>query len=200
MAVNKSRYWWAVLYPENMVEDWEEKIDELVQLPYCYIKHNKDVDIKSEHRKDHVHCIICWNSPTTYKHALNVFKELGTDSINTCQPCISIRHCYDYLIHDTEKCKKLGKHLYEEDERVAGNNFDIGAYEQISMKEKREILRELLALAVKSEVTNFADLTSNALTWDSLYFEIFVGYNSMFEKVCRGNYLKAEAKADKNKA
>ena len=199
MSVNKSRYWWAVLYEENMVEGWEDKIDDILQLPYCYIKHDKDTDKKSEHRKNHIHCLVAWNSPTTYKHALNVFKELGEKAVNTCQACICVRHCYDYLIHNTEKCKKQNKHLYDESERVEGNNFDIGAYEQISMKEKRELLKELLAFAVKSKITNFADFTAKALEWDSIYFEIFVGYNSMFEKVVRGNYLKAEAESEKKK-
>lgn len=32
---------------------------------------------------------------------------------------------YDYLIHDTDKCRKLGKHQYDPSERITGNGFDI---------------------------------------------------------------------------
>ena len=24
-VITSSRYWWAVMYPENMIDDWEEK-------------------------------------------------------------------------------------------------------------------------------------------------------------------------------
>ena len=37
-----AKYWWAVLYQENMRSDWEDKISELVQIPFAYCKHTKD--------------------------------------------------------------------------------------------------------------------------------------------------------------
>ena len=33
--IAKARYWWAVLYQENMRPDWRETIDDLLQLPYA---------------------------------------------------------------------------------------------------------------------------------------------------------------------
>ena len=47
----KARYWWAVLYQENMVDGWRDNIEELLQLPYAYCEHVADVDGKGEHRK-----------------------------------------------------------------------------------------------------------------------------------------------------
>lgn len=35
----KARYWWAVLYQENMVDGWRDNIEELLQLPYAYCDH-----------------------------------------------------------------------------------------------------------------------------------------------------------------
>ena len=58
----KNRYWWAVLYPENMRPDWETMIGDILQVPYCYCKHTTDTDQKSEHRKDHIHLIIAFNN------------------------------------------------------------------------------------------------------------------------------------------
>lgn len=46
----KARYWWAVLYQENMVDGWRDNIEELLQLPYAYCEHVADVDGKGEHR------------------------------------------------------------------------------------------------------------------------------------------------------
>lgn len=75
--INKARYWWAVLYPENMVPDWESRIGDIVQVPYAYAAHTLDKDSKSEHRKDHVHLILVFGNTTTYKHAMEVFNLLS---------------------------------------------------------------------------------------------------------------------------
>ena len=33
MSIAKSRTWATVLYPENMMKDWESKIGDILQLP-----------------------------------------------------------------------------------------------------------------------------------------------------------------------
>ena len=67
--INKARNWWAVLYPENMIEGWEDKIYRLLQVPFEYIIHDKDeVEIEEDvkqPRKVHVHLIIHYQNPTT---------------------------------------------------------------------------------------------------------------------------------------
>ena len=103
----KARYWWAVLYQENMVDGWRDNIEELLQLPYAYCEHVADVDGKGEHRKDRVHVIIVFGNTTTYKTAMSVFKRLGEKALNKCERVIDIRHCYDYLIHDTDSPSAL---------------------------------------------------------------------------------------------
>ena len=100
-TINKARYWVAVLYLENMVEGWRDKIDDVVEVPYAYCVHDMCRDLKSEHRKDHVHIILAFPNTTTYKHAMAVFDLLsapGRKALNTCKAVINIRSKYDYLI------------------------------------------------------------------------------------------------------
>lgn len=191
----KARYWWAVLYQENMVDGWRDNIEELLQLPYAYCEHVADVDGKGEHRKDHVHVIIVFGNTTTYKTAMSVFKRLGEKALSKCERVIDIRHCYDYLIHDTDKCRKLGKHQYDPSERITGNGFDIGNYEQISTAEKQHMLFELVGFIMCERFETINDFTAAALReFPEQYREIIVGYNSILERYCRGNYLNAERK------
>ena len=56
--IDKSRYWQAVCWLENMVDGWQDSIGDLLQLPYAYCIHDMDTDSMSEHRKNHVHIII----------------------------------------------------------------------------------------------------------------------------------------------
>lgn len=189
----KNRYWSGVLYPENMVDDWQDLIGDLLQLPYCYCIHHADLDSKSEHRKDHVHLIIVFNNTTTYKHALSVFNVLSSEgriAINTCKPIINIRSMYEYLIHNTETCRKLGKEEYAASERIAGNNFDIGNYEQVSLAEKNEVCKELCKLIVSENFIYFNEFFMYVCSnyEDGVYFDVLKSHSGLMERIIKGNY------------
>lgn len=190
---DKARYWVGVLYPENMLADWESKIFDLIQLPFAYCIHNLDKDSKSEHRKDHVHLIVVFPNTTTKKHALEVFDLLsapGKKALNTIQACVSIRGSYDYLIHDTEGCRKAGKDLYDKSARVLGNNFDIGCYEQISLEDKKKLRSELSRFILDNQIVNYMHFYTLVLSdFPEEYEEIACSYSAHFERLCKGNYL-----------
>ena len=195
--INKARFWTGVLYPENMREDWEVSIGDIVQHPYAYCKHTKDKDTKSEHRKDHVHIILAFPNTTTYKHAMSVFSLLsaeGKKALNTCEAVIGIRNVYDYLIHDTETCRKQGKEQYEPSERITGNNFDIGAYEQLGTAEKNEMFLEMGQAIREYGFTNYMDFYEFVVdTYEDInYIEVMRCYSGHFERMTRGNYQRWE--------
>lgn len=191
----KARYWVAVLYPENMINDWELKIGDILEFPYCYCIHDKDHTSKDdEDRKTHIHCILCFNNTTTYKKALSMFNKLSKDGcqcVNTIQDVANIRNMYNYLIHDTETCKKQDKYLYSPSDRVCGNNFDIGCFEQISNDEKKQIRYEIEEIIRDKGFMNYNDLyyyvSDNC---DSLYKEVFTSFSGHFERLTKGNYQK----------
>ena len=195
--INKARFWTGVLYPENMKENWKDSIGDTLQYPYAYCQHSQDKDSKSEHRKDHVHLIVAFPNTTTYKHALDVMDQLsaeGKKAINTCEAVIGIRNVYDYLIHDTEDCRKQGKEQYDPSERITGNNFDIGAYEQLGAAEKNEIFLELGEVICKQGFTNYMDFYAYVVdTYDDMnYIEVLRSYSSHFDRLTRGNYHRWE--------
>ena len=198
--IDKARFWTAVLYPENMRESWETDIGDVLQYPFAYCKHTQDKDSKSVHRKDHVHVILAFPNTTTYKHAMSVFDQLsaeGRKALNKCEAVIGIRNVYDYLIHDTETCRKQGKELYDAAERITGNNFDIGAYEQIGATEKNEIFLELGNAIRTNRFTNYMDFYAFVVdTYEDInYIEIMRTYSSHFERLTKGNYQKVEQQA-----
>lgn len=192
--IDKSRYWQAVCWIENMVDGWQESIGDLLQLPYAYCIHDMDTDSKSEHRKNHVHIIIVFPNTTTYKHALNVFSQLnrpGAVCVNTCQACIGMRHCYDYLIHDTDDCRTKGKYQYPRSCRVEGNCFDIGLYEQLSIVDKQDRLKELMLMIQSKQLCNNDDFISVLLAaYDSSYFDVYLSYSGAIQKLLDGVYQK----------
>lgn len=195
--IDKARFWTGVLYPENMKEGWQDVIGDTLQYPYAYCIHIHDKDTKSEHRKDHVHLIVAFPNTTTYKHALSVMDLLsaeGKKAINKCEAVIGIRNVYDYLIHDTEDCRKRGKELYPADARITGNNFDIGAYEQLGTAEKNEMFLEMGEAIREHGFTNYMDFYEFVVdTYEDMnYIEVMRCYSSHFERLTRGNYQRWE--------
>lgn len=207
MAENygKNRQWTAVLYNENMRKDWEAEMDNLLQLPYAYCVHDKGLEIeKNERRKVHTHVVLVFPAPTTYKHAMEVFGRLsapGKRALNACEPVYSARHIYDYLIHDTEDCRKKGKYLFPPGERKTGNNYDIGSYEQVSQVEKDEVFDNLTDLIFTHDVTNFADFVLYARSVYSeqkeLVRNVMRAYSGYFDRLIKGNYFRETLELDK---
>lgn len=195
-AINKARFWVAVLYLENMLDGWQQLIDDLLELPFAYCIHNADVDSKSEHRKDHVHIILAFPNTTTYKHAMEVFDLLsapGRRALNTCQAVINIRSKYDYLIHDTKKCREQGKHLYDAADRITGNGFDIGSYEQVTQEDKNRMLREMLDFVIDNDIRDIATfyIAYAQELADPQRFDVFKSYSSTVERICKGNHHRS---------
>lgn len=193
--MEKARYWCAVLYPENLREDWEEVIGDILGYPYAYCIHNQDVDKVGEHRKDHVHLMICYPAPTTQKAIMNLLSRLnapGQNAFNSCQTVNNVRHMYDYLIHDTETCRKRKKHLYDKSCRKTGNNFDIGNFEQISQIEKSEMLRKMCDFVIENQIYNFADAYAMILAnfEEREYFDILSVHSGLIDRLCRGNFKR----------
>lgn len=193
--MNKARYWCAILYPENMISSWEDDIGDLLQIPYAYAIHDKDkLEDGISNRKSHVHLLIAFSNTTTSKHALEVVSVLssyGHNCCNTIESVFNVRHMYNYLIHDTETCKKKGKFLYPTSVRVTGNNFDIGSFEQLSVSDKEMIIEEIEDCILDNSFTNFLDLVyflkSN---FDRVYLTVLRSYSGYFERIMKGCYHK----------
>ena len=201
----KSRYWAAICYPDNMRKDWEEVIDQQLEFPFAYCVHNMDHDSKSEQRKNHVHIMLVWSNTTTKKAALEIFDRLSAPGCRCCstvQSIHNIRAAYDYLIHDTEAARKAGKELYPESVRIEGNNFDIGMFEQLSSEEKGEAAKEICKFVIDRNIQSLSDVfiivTESEDFKDAKYWEAFRLYSSMIDRICKSLYLKEQAKKKKD--
>lgn len=193
-TTTKARYWVGVGYPENMRPDWEDVIGEITQLPYAYCVHDKDVDGDEDDRKVHVHILLAFPNTTTYKSALSVLQELSTSgkqAFNTVQKVNNVRFMFNYLIHDTEDSRKKHKHQYDKSERITGNNFDIGSYEQLSLDEKKTIRRELAELIFQKEYVNYMDFYMDVVTnFPAEYEDVVCGNSGHFARLTQGMYQR----------
>lgn len=190
----KARYWAGILYPENMRAGWEQDIGHLLQVPYAYAKHDADKNSDGDERKEHIHLMIAYPNTTTAKAAYTVMDRLSADGVHclsTIESVNSVRHMYEYMIHNTEDCRKKHKHQYDASVRITGNNFDIGSYEQVSQADKNAMCKELCDVIVKNGYTNFADLYIYVVNnYDMAYFDVLKTYSGFFDRLCCGVYRR----------
>ena len=191
-----ARYWQAVGYNENFVENWQDVISQRFQVSFAYCIHDKDIDQNGDHRKTHTHIIIAFPNTTTQKTALAVFKTIEKDGCSAypndvIQQVFNIRNAYDYLRHDTDDCRKKGKYQYAQNERITGNNFDIGNFEQLSQADKIRMRKELAQDIIENGFTNFSDFFMHVMSnYDDEYFEVCSSYSGFFERLTKGNFQK----------
>lgn len=194
--MSKAKYWVAIMYPEGMIDDWEDCIARKLQVPGVYCKHDKDLDNDADARKEHVHIMIKWGNNTTQRAAKNCFMELAKEG---CQPIAcggeiqavhNVRNMYNYLIHDTEECHKKNKYQYDKSERIEFNGWDIGIFEQVDTEEKKAIRRELCQIICDEEFTNFAVFYKWLIAegYDGIYREVAESNSGILERLTRGNY------------
>lgn len=190
----KARYWVGVGYPENMRSDWQDVIGEITQLPYAYCIHDKDADGDGDDRKTHVHIMLAFPNTTTFACALSILQGLSADgkqAFNTVQKVNNVRYMYNYLLHDTEDSRKKHKHLYDKRERVTGNGFDIGCYEQLGLDEKKAIRRELAKLIYDKGYVNYLDFYLDVVTnFPAEYEDIVAGNSGHFSRLTQGMYQR----------
>ena len=92
-----------------------------------------------------------------------------------------------------KKCRKLGKHQYDPSERITGNGFDIGNYEQISTAEKQHMLKELTWFIMSEGYETINEFTQPALErFGEQYWEIMVSYSAFLVKYLNGNKMMRE--------
>lgn len=191
----KARYWVGVCWVSSMVDNWQDQLGDIVQLPFAYCLHDKDTDTAGDQRLPHVHLMLCWGNTTTYKAALKVFNRLsleGKTCCNTIQEVVGMRNQYEYLIHNTDAARSAGKHQYLPEERIVGNNFDIGLFEQFSIQDKDVALHELIELIKEKKLFNFLDFYDCIMQCEksSLYFDVLKGYSGIIVKLLDANYQR----------
>lgn len=201
-TTSTNRVWAAILYPENMIDDWSLKIGDIIMRPFCYCIHDKDFrkDYNSpEERKKHIHLMVAFGNNTSENAMFNLVNQLSKDPID--RPCAYFRciavepkYYYNYLIHDTESAKKQGKYQYDPSDRISGNNFDIGILEQLSLDEINDICHELTMFVRTYNFVDFATFQYAVIdNFESpKYEEIARKHHGYFTNLCKGNYHNRE--------
>ena len=194
----KYRYAECILYPENMIDDWESVIDDKLQLPFAYCLHDKDKEKDGSEVKPHIHIILVHNNTV----ALSFFKKWVNSRLSkpdciccsTCEPILNMDKSVKYLIHDTDKAREEGKFQYPESARRFGNNFDLHHYLQIDENEKLYITQVIAQHILDYNIMDLTSVHQWILSQGDKYYSVFVSRSAYFDRLASGNWKKWERK------
>lgn len=220
----KYRYAEVIFYPQNMVDNWQEIIDDVLQVPFCYAIHDKDREEDGSLKLLHGHLLLCWNNTVALDHFVKWVNRLSdpnkfydrtfidvdsgeentiscpVKAASTAQPIINWERAYNYLIHDTESAKRDGKFLYPQSIRISGNNFDISRLKHIDEAVKLDLLIEISDYIDTHNIMDFITLKRNFL--DKMgrdYIALASSKSGYLDRLMAGNYKKWEREQKKAK-
>lgn len=205
----KLRYWEAVAYPESMVDNWAVILPDVLQVPCAWCLHDRDdLDPRYEKllnpRKAHVHIILAFDGPTTAKNVQRIVDGLAKDGKTCCRvyPVNSVRKAYDYLIHDTDTARQMGKFQYSRQDRHECNNFDIGIYVAVTLAQKEAALKKMVQVICNEHYCNFFDFLVKWINCqndpDGVYFATYSSHSGFLERIMKGVYYHDHPEAKKD--
>lgn len=201
-----TRKWMAILYPENMIPNWENVIDDILQIPLCYCVHDKDdhIDTKTGEviAKTHLHVFLVYPNTTTRRNIIKLCNKLSADGkvcCSTAEEIVNSQKAFDYLIHNTEKARKEGKYQYPPEKRICCNNFDIHFVAQEDEYEKNLKTMQLSEIILQKKITNYVDFLNYVInSYDESYFRLQSSKHNYFDTIIKGNYKKYAKEKKKN--
>lgn len=180
MTKPKARHFTFLIYPDSAPEDWKMLL-EMTDLPIAISPlHDKDqrenvdpfeltdeeVDLSNRgmlFKKPHYHCIVVYpNSSTADGVRKKLQRALGEDgkaALNKVQIIQKgIDSMYKYLTHESKDAVAKKKYMYDKNDIVHLNNFDIDRYVVLDAHDKEDLLDDVLTAIHKNGLENYPQL------------------------------------------
>lgn len=171
----RTRNWAVVLYPESVVENWKDILNEQhipwVQSPL----HDKDTNPNGENKKPHWHIALMFGSKKSYKQICDIVESLGGGA--PPQRIENMKGMIRYFLHmdNPEKAQ------YDKSELLCYGGADISKYLTNTGGDKLKILSEMQEWINDNDCVEFSDLAEYARTerFDDWY-EVIVNQSTIF--------------------
>ena len=101
-------------YPLKLVKWLLDGASEYIE-HYCLAVHDKDTTENGEPKKTHIHILIKLVNNQSIARLCSMLHTVEVRKISTK----NVKHEYDYLIHDSERCRKENKYQYPPESRIS---------------------------------------------------------------------------------
>ena len=179
---SKERYWTFVVYPESVVDNWIEQLQQLGLQCAISPLHDKDINANGEVKKPHYHVLLCFNGPTTYNKVASITKSLnGTIP----QRVLSCKGMIRYFTHKDNP----EKYPYNEEDIKTINGLDIKSFNELTNSQILFIKKEIIKFINQNKINSYFTLV-NVYLYDSSmndFLQVVVNNTIFFI-----NYIKSK--------
>lgn len=198
--VGRTRNFTVVLYPEDLPEDWRDKIDathvKWIESPL----HDKDLNPDGQPKKAHHHALFMFSSVKTLaqvtEYFINIFGESETGSIigiatpqTVSDRCALVRY-FAHLDHPS-------KAQYDPSEIIGHNGADPAEILRYSQTETLSMMIEIEKFIEKHNVTELCDLSALIRETHPEWYMIITTRNTVyFNAFIRSRRHKAQAETE----
>lgn len=187
-AGQRTRNWTAILYPEDLPEDWREVVDELhfkwIESPL----HDKDFNADGSPKKPHHHALFMFESVKSQTQVEAVLKELfGASDTDSIIGVATPKQVSDKgaLVRYFAHLDNPDKAQYDPAEIVGHNGADPAEVLRYSATETREMIVAMEEYIEEHNITELCDFSS-AIRYDypewhtilatkmTMYFNAFI--------------------------
>lgn len=168
MKDNRFRNWAFIVYPESVLNNYRDILDDLhiqwVESPL----HEFDLNPDGETKKPHIHIVLSFEGKKSFDHVLDIAK-----SVNGSNPIKveSIRGYVRYLIH----IDNPEKYQYPYQEIIGHGGFDFEQYFSYSNKQRYRIIADMMDFIEQNHITEFVSFTNYCRA---------VRYDDWFPMIC----------------
>lgn len=204
MAKEKARFFTFLLYPDSVPADWVNRL-ELLDVPIA-ISPLHDLDKSGvdgqEYKKAHWHVIYVAKNPvTTDSVRVKIKRLLGSESVSHVQVVsTSMENMYLYLTHESKDAIAKNKHIYNKQDIIHLNNFDIDRYIVLDVEEKERVAKLVFWATREYQFKNIMDLYDYVRRYGSVHGfpdisvidECLVGKVSLLKLYFDANYQRSK--------
>lgn len=187
MAVERTRNYCTIIYPESVFSDWINILKE--ECVPCLISplHDKDINGNDEEKKPHYHIIFMFDGPKTVEQAQQLSYRIGGIMV---KPVISIRGYARYLTH----MDNPEKYQYCQDDvlQLCGADY----YQIINIpSDKYGVIKDMMAFCQEYSIFSYAELLEYSALEHMEWFRSLCDNSTLVIK----EYLKSKTWTNKNR-
>lgn len=191
----KANRWVAILYADSLRPSWLKLLERYGVACSVSPLHDKDVFTAEEAlagkgkaghlKKAHYHLIICYKGPKYQRQVKAMLDECckASDAPLPFPMESEVEDCEKYLTHETEACRKAGKHVYDADEVIHLNGYKVEDYPRKKKSKKVDVAEAMFHLMDLCEQYDLQEV------WDVLVVARGQGYEDVIELVGQKAYL-----------
>lgn len=184
----QARIWMCIIYPQDIGEDWLERLESIGVPTFVSPLHDKDVTSEGELKKPHRHVLVQLDGKKSYSTVLSWFEPLGVKIVKRVN---SLRREERYWCHLDSKDKVQ----YDVADCIALNGYEM---KYLGERYNIDEIRQIHELIEDKGIVYYADLSRVVINDAPQLFGTLLKYVQHFNNVCysRERLVRSYAASD----